>query len=489
MSIHSCAPETLLAIFKELDRASLVSVTATCRSARQLSETLLYSTIRFRWTRRSQPRIILLLRTFLERPELGRYLRDLTLVGKDNLHLTEWRMGPELLHYFVCPPDSLLDAVRALGMPQDEADNWVKSVEWGCSDAVVGLIVSMAPNLVNLSLSENWAFVTRRLGRVFKLALRESVEGGPVEPVDPAAPAAPRRQQAFHSLARVCLTPWLNDLVTIHTPWDADRDILALFYLPSIKELTISVPTFRCFEWPFAKPPAAARLTSMKLLRIRERHLAPILAAAHNLKSLEYEWLYHEALDSHASKPVAELDHLGEALGDHGHSLVDLTITARALYCPVRSGFERPPIAVKGLLAGLSQLPNLEVLQIPWLFVKEDDPKVRPAIPNRLLCDVLPGALERLTLTDELGHSDMFTTDDLTVCHDIEDELKCGLLSSATSLRGIRLPHRRYRIDPSDECLEQIEILSKEYGIELTQLARAPQWIGEIPIPCTCTTG
>jgi hypothetical protein len=65
-------------------------------------------------------------------------------------------------------------------------------------------------------------------------------------------------------------------------------DALALFYLPSIETLSVSIDNPTVFPWPFSSLPSPTTLESLEIFRLLESRLAPILSVTNNLKKLRY---------------------------------------------------------------------------------------------------------------------------------------------------------------------------------------------------------
>ncbi|KAH6710179.1 hypothetical protein EV126DRAFT_15738 [Verticillium dahliae] len=289
MSLQDCPAEILLNIFQHLDSSGLALLSATSQTIHHVIEPHLYSSIQFTWTLEIRPPVILLPRTFLERPELASLVRSLTFAGNDGLL-------EEGIHSVVVPLSNppalarrLFEAVKLIGLLPADINHWISRVQSGSADAVVAVLVSMTTGLKSLELSENWSAETRLLARMFRLLLRESAECdssiGPLQ-----------KNHSFQSLIHVSITPWLNECCVFEAE-EADRDILSLFYLPNIEVLSISVANHDPFMWPFKHDPTPLALTSLALSRIRESQLELILSAASNLTHFTYNWLFHEEGD------------------------------------------------------------------------------------------------------------------------------------------------------------------------------------------------
>lgn len=447
--------ELQLAIVQCLPQSDLPAVACVHPRLRSLVEDTLYSHIIFTWTKEHpRPPIMRLLRTFLERPELAQQVRWLDLQGHGEKAPDPTGMGRRLHHKFAAftlsdnpglSIDVLLKRAVSSGFPPDEAAVWVDEIHGGNSDAVVALIVTMTPHITRISLARNWCACYSFMGKVFRMALCEPRQNS-------LRDGLPK----FEHLASVTLN---SRLVYMHNVEAQEQDdILALFYLPRVRELSIPIANRVDMSWPAASPPDPSSLTSLEVSRLRENQLSSVLAVCPNIKVFSYKWLYHVGIDKPLNQEVMDVDQIAEALVAHCRdTLTDFKLE-------VTSMVSWPPVLLSGSLAAISQLHQLKRMNLP-------SPLVLGAMENptpERIGSFAPAGLEYLGLQSALMDQDEYDWFPEDIVAAVRRGLDMGLQTSLASLKGIRVdvPSLGLYMDMEDGAAE-IERLRAHFRVRL----------------------
>jgi hypothetical protein len=107
-------------------------------------------------------------------------------------------------------------------------------------------------------------------------------------------------------------------------------DALLLFFLPAIRQLSLTITSPAQFSWPTHHQPTPSMLTRLHLEYIREGLLGNIIAVTSNLQSLRWLWYYREDLRwrSEYVRDVIDLDQIAKDLSHVKNTLSELVITA-----------------------------------------------------------------------------------------------------------------------------------------------------------------
>ncbi|KAM6540407.1 hypothetical protein FALCPG4_002124 [Fusarium falciforme] len=456
MGILDFPTEVQLAIAELLPLCDLSALSMTSKGLRHLTEPLIYSSIRMTWTFQDHPTIMLLLRTILERPELGSHIRRLKLDGEGFLPPSrQWiPQNPAAL------PDIVLLQVEKLSRAADSAGaeentgSWVHEAQSGSPNAVVAFLLSLLQNLEWLSLSCNWTNEIKYIGLVFRSALCKTAMDG-----------LPPRLPVYESLKHVELAPRVD---TDHfLDPENTLDALSLFYLPNIEHLSVCIDNPIEFSWPCSTPPNPLLLTSLELDRIRETRLEPLLSALKNLRKLQYNWFYQADMDPKVSNRVVKLDTMAAALAVLRDTLTELTITGETQPALSMGEYDPPDITFQGSLGQLSQLHMLKRMNIPWVFVMG---MTKPS-PGRI-GSILPPSLEDLELAAHVWCTDDNEWDDEMIVAAIKSELESGAMSEMKNLKSVILPGSCYMDGEPSECKKERESLSTRFNIELRNWER-----------------
>ncbi|KAM6512104.1 hypothetical protein FALCPG4_017087 [Fusarium falciforme] len=444
-SLSDWPHEVQLAVIESLAPPDLVALAMASQGLGQLASPLLYTHIRMEWTLSHHPPIFLLLRSLLENPELCSHVRSLNLDG------IRCELPDVLPNIVALPLLELSQAITRTGVSKDVAESWESKTQIGVADAVVALLVSMLPNLASLSLQANWNTESHFLGHLFRSAL-----------CSPHRDGFQHQLPTFKALKKVSLGQ--RNRTNEHTDDQNSADMLALLYLPNIQTLSASIDNPIDFTWPSENPPAPSALTWLKLHRMRECRLAPVLSCLTNLQALRYAWFYESDIDEEVSDDVVRLDMMGSAMAKC-KTLIDLEITALTLPAYRNGEYERPDVTLHGSLAELSQLPQLKRLTVPWVFLAG---MTMPSSPSGI-GSALPRSLEHLTVTADLAGTDLSGEwEDETMISVVEAELESGVLSTLQSLKTIHLPSLIFTDEVLRASEAELKRMSARFGLQLT---------------------
>ncbi|KAF4962846.1 hypothetical protein FSARC_9089 [Fusarium sarcochroum] len=189
VSLLQCPEEVQLGIIELLPPSHLVSLSRASKALRNLAEPLIYSEIQWIWKREYYPPVVKslqLLRTLLEIPYLGCYVKRLDFVGDgfvDRGHSPRPGETPEQPEPPSLPLDQLVTAMKRIGVSQCATNDWtsnfpyldphtyqkfrstyrlhnLQQTHWDWSDAAVAVLVSILPGLERLSIGVNWTTKT-----------------------------------------------------------------------------------------------------------------------------------------------------------------------------------------------------------------------------------------------------------------------------------------------------------------------------------------
>ncbi|KAG9501650.1 hypothetical protein J7337_007341 [Fusarium musae] len=210
LSLLDCPKEVQLGIVELLLQADAANLSMTCRALHSLAEPLVYSTIQITWSRQYYPpipQILRLIRTLLDRPDLGDIVRSIEFGGEGFIDYDDppWPgETPEPPELPSLPLDKLTAHIRGFGVSEPSVEGWLSKVVYSDAyryldfdenralsviqktqsatcDAAAATVVSLLPNLERLTVSENWYDKARLLGRVLCIAIcgtdRDSTRG------------------------------------------------------------------------------------------------------------------------------------------------------------------------------------------------------------------------------------------------------------------------------------------------------------------------
>ncbi|KAF5626139.1 catalase isozyme P [Fusarium sp. NRRL 52700] len=465
ISFLDCSQEVQLHIAEILPQGDLARLSLTCRALHSLTEPVIYSSVTFEWAREFYPpitQLLQLLRTLLGRQGLCPLIRHADFEGFGYIdemgsYRSDWTeetpepppVIPEL------PAKELSAAISKTRVSGAVAEQWRKKVQCGSPEASVAVLVSLLPNLERLCLSSNWTNDTFFLGHMLRAALCEKPEH-----------ALEADLLSLSSLKRVSLAPMIDE--ESHLDPSNTADALALFYLPNIETLSVSIDNPTNFTWPSSSPPKPTSLESLEIFRLRESRLAPVLSATSNLKKLKYNWMYRPDLDKEVSKDVVILDVMSEALLETKDSLEELEITAESFPAFSRGMYEPPDVTFQGSIARLREMHKLKALHIPWTFLTGR--RVYSAGLG-LIGAAVPPNVEHLAMDGFFmwSEDDDYEEDpDELMVDCFAKELESGALSHAQSLKSVCLPGSLYITGLSDICENKLRALQDQFRLALS---------------------
>lgn len=251
-----------------------------------------------------------------------------------------------------------------------------------CADALASLVMTRLTNVRYLELGEGFLRYSIFLPQLLK-----------------------RTDYIFPKLRHVVLGDKGVDLRTGVAYMDLHL-IRPLFYSSTLAEFECSMTQPWRFQWTDSKTPRSTTLTSLTLFRtnISRATLGALLSATPQLKYLHYEheFVFNAATPASPSlAPYLGLDELNTALFpirntlEECHLLLRLAPGSISTAAYPLSSIRFP--AIQGTLTMLKFMPRLATLQLPMTMLLGWHPAFAPA-----LAEVLPPALARLTLRDDL---------------------------------------------------------------------------------------
>ncbi|VUC24064.1 unnamed protein product [Clonostachys rosea] len=323
--------------------SDLLNLCLTKRSLREVAEPFLYSTIRIKAKDDDTLRIIPLLRTLLQRPELWDYI--------DNVYLD----GLGAQHYFACaldlnsvdiPVEQCLDAIKKTEVPY--TDWWIEKLNSSATslEALYAIFLAGLSNSKSLALTR-WFINGREL--IGKVIQSKALGGFGLSRLE--------------QLREVRYYKYSDDVYNKNNK--IFPDVISLFYLPKLTSIEAWIPNPPVFEWP-AGEPHLDHLTSLDIARLSEDNLAKILALTRNLKSLTWTWCCDET-DDPGNTMELNFENIVESLLPVRGTLEELRIR---LECgPFISPIFKPKLNVTGSLAGLAGtgFRGLTYLEVPFV--------------------------------------------------------------------------------------------------------------------------
>ncbi|KAJ5758325.1 uncharacterized protein N7511_007019 [Penicillium nucicola] len=375
--------EILRLIFASLSNGDLAAVCLTHRDLRSPAEPFLYAHIQWTWSDSQRPPIAQFLRSIVQRPELASYVYDVVLNG-DSLDGGIHDSGNENPKIPVTSVvlDELVGFIARINVPY--AEEWIQELHAGSMDAFTTLLISQLLNLKRLFLDKNYNRETRLRGMMLRSALCEESTNSYLS--------------SYRYLEDVSAEfPCLPFDIRQKTDTRNTRDILPLFYLPSVKRIRALVDNPATFAWTGKNPPNPWGLISLDLTMLRERHLGQVLSVTPRLQKLIWDWYYRPDLRDDSVTDIIDLDQIATGLSHVQETLTDLTITAGSN--GYKADIEEPELQFSGSFKVFSELYTLKRLEVPIPFLLGFFPSISKA---NFLAVALPKSLIWLTLTDGL---------------------------------------------------------------------------------------
>lgn len=412
-------------IFRYLSKADLRSVCLANSNLRALAETCLYSEINFGWQKGREVRrhpITTLLRSILRRPELADHIRSISLVGAS----FRWYYGGTTPRILVPETEleEVLTFVTMTGVSYRET--WLEELRNGTMEAFVAVLLCQPSHLTNIFLDADFAKETRIIGLVLRTTLcgTRGCDLG----LD------------FSHLKSASIERYPNDTLYRHQVIRNIADVLPLFYIPSVTQISAGIenphnpvihlpsPTF---SWPAAQPPTCPNLRVLKVINLREPYLGQLLSVASQIQSLHWGWYYNTQYeDDHIFTPIINLDQFFKAISHLRNTLEELTISTE---CDKGCDIELPRLTVEGSFKAIADFDKLKkfTAPLPLLlgFASDQTKQIQESLPRNL---------EFLTITDELYYHEEYEWEDRDVVSVLEPWLE-NFQASTPHLRGIAL--------------------------------------------------
>ncbi|KAH8175142.1 f-box-like domain-containing protein [Sarocladium implicatum] len=373
----------------------------TCKKLHQVANGLIYAAISLDWssTRETAPNsVTLLLRSLMEKPQLGVLVKDLHLHGRDFISVIAWNILTPPVFVGALDLANVASVIR--GFQLQHAQEWEEKARQGKMDAIVTLLLTFLPNLTRLRMLSNFAKETRILALTLLSDIKESSCNKAVLPMR-------------YSLEDVTISRHRQGSDKVKE--DNMSEILLWFYLPKIRLLNLSIDNPETFAWPLDYSPYPSLLRSLTLTILRESHAKKVLAVCNGLKYLD--WTLEYTVDrTDMSGPMFDLDGIRIALGPLRQSLEVLMLTA-AISMGV-SEIDFPLVYVQGSLA-IADFPAVRKLTLSWPFAMGLEPN-----RERRMSDSIPKNVREITITsDGFDRTESFEWDEFTMLGPLEEFL------------------------------------------------------------------
>ncbi|KAJ5094394.1 hypothetical protein N7456_010255 [Penicillium angulare] len=399
-TLLSCPEEILRIIAEKLDFADHRKVCFVNKRLQAVVQPLLCSHIQWEYNKSQSPPIAQFLRTLIRRPDLAQCIKTIILEGDDGFGQRRgmYRVENDKKSQFTIDDnvalEEMVEWIEKLGSPYSK--QWIHELRTGTMDAFVALLLCLAPGLRTLYLGSNYTQNSSLIGAVLHLALLDT-----------------SKAINLHSFEHLEEVTMLYHATEINTPSHTDtanaHDTLCLFYLPSIKKLSVSLDVPRSFTWPSDSPPSPTSLTSLKLYKIREEPLGHILSVTKSLRDLEWNCFYREDLEDKYITSTLDVGKISKALSHVGGTLIDLKI-----FASVANGVnpEPPKLGLTKPFGVFQHLHKLEKIQVSLPFLGGFSPL---DLGEGHLEGALPRNIQWVTITDDLRYQDEWEWEDTDI--------------------------------------------------------------------------
>ncbi|KAM7186852.1 hypothetical protein V8F20_011206 [Naviculisporaceae sp. PSN 640] len=336
-------------------------------------------------------RITSFVRSIVSQSHLATCIRRLSFLKARNKedddpeYRSDHRTAPELLVASL-DMEAAVHFIEKCDVPYRDA--WLKALETSPMDAFLAILLMNLPAVSHLRIEAILLIETGFVGHVLRSLLCNM---DPITLGQPVGHAGSLRALREITLGREDHSPMRN------TP-----NILPVFYLPSVKKISIHLDDpAGVFSWPTSSPPRVPALESLEVSGIHEGQLKNLLSVTPGLSSLTYtrEYWIETTLDPGplVLDPTIDLGSLSLSLAMVKDSLTRLELRTYGNFNGVRidSGWDSP-VTLVGSMGSMSfmDFPNLKVLEVPCEFIMGYP--VRPVLVNHL-----PANLEELRLSTE----------------------------------------------------------------------------------------
>lgn len=374
-------------VLSYLTLGELLQCTLVSKAWLAATESVLYSAVDLTWTDPEDTRFVALVRTVLNRTELGLHIHSLRLRGSnfsvdDSLAKSLW---PRKLKIAESEADSLVACIKQLCIPFQVALQ--HGIRQGTVDALLAFLLSQSPNLVSLFVGPNFDGGCQLIGNMLKWSLHESQHH--------------RHFSLFGHLQEVSIgldeeepVLWNHSCENIRK--SNTLDLLPVFYLPHIRRVSASLDGNQLgFQWPRAVTPTAVRMTFLKLDCIREQELEYILAATSRLETLH--WTCRPGAADSDYILWVDLDQIAAAITPVRETLITLTLPSTVSICGKL--IEEQNVRVRGSLQTLYSLDKVVTFSVSLLLLMGGlGPEERPSAQ---IWHGIPPNVEHVIITDE----------------------------------------------------------------------------------------
>ncbi|EHK47197.1 hypothetical protein TRIATDRAFT_291373 [Trichoderma atroviride IMI 206040] len=335
-SLLDCPAEIVHSILECLPAASLRDLCLVSRGLREVAEPLLYAHLLLIWLGGDPPpSFIILLQNLQRRPQLAKYVQSLSLA--EGYTRNGWRISVDSSELA-----SLIAIIQDINPPF--RDLWIQELRNGTPDAIVMLLLSLAPNITDLRLTGKFSADNRLLGRMLRASLCQTVDCN-----------LPR----FQHLRQVLLDT--QSSIIRHPEMQNTADALSLFYLPAVQSITANIDNPAILVWP-AHVPSPSNITS-----------------------------------NETNNDIINLDQIAEDLSFVKDTLEKLKISGDVSSDPELDDI--PELEIQGSLRPLSRFEKLHKLVILQQFLigfsPDDD--------LGSLKNLMPKNIHHLTITDDMA--------------------------------------------------------------------------------------
>lgn len=380
-NLESLANELKGLIIEYLEPQDSLRLSATCRSLRAVAEPAAYDhiTVACHFGCGPQVRLIHLMRTLVQRPDLAKRVRSLDL-----------RVVPEEDEESSSSHITINDTVKNVLLEIDTVLWESYSAPNASIDVTTTAIMAVCIDLESVSVPNAGMLIGDELDVIIK----------PVQNMYESGRLAKWKKVLVKTDAKInspldLLEHWKRTLLFLHVPTLEHLEIRALVIV-ELEDL-YDDPSFGVLDtetiWPLDYKPSASNLTTLRMVRCSLDHvvLPMLFKSTPNLRNFEFECVLHPSV-----VPI-DLDHI-----EHALSHVQLTLTKfkfRLELLPEDEEYELDFSVVDGSISSLEEFPCLTDLEIS-LHTLYGPGQIRwGAVP---LAGLLPPKLERLTITDDL---------------------------------------------------------------------------------------
>jgi hypothetical protein len=347
-----------------------------------------------------QDNIHLLLRTFVSRPELALYFRELVFFGEKQGNIwqdTNTALSAEELvkvQQAISTADRHLSNSKESNIDSKSSLRWLENIKDGSIPAILGLILIMTENLETLKLDFTMSFLCYKPIDSFSLSEIVSKRTGAFMKLK----KTDFRVRYIDAIVKKKLRGVPSNHETLEHPYEINlriTDYAWLFQLPAIEKVALQRVGNDSLQWPVESLPSVPTLKTLSLRasRIDEDTLGRLLKATPNLQHLEYDIRIYNC--NHI-RGYVRCDKLGKALAKVRKSLKSLMLELETVYCyDVEARWGGRSI-VKKRLGSLARYPKLKNVFVTYCLLLGDH--IENMSP---LEDILPPNINRLVLHND----------------------------------------------------------------------------------------